>query len=99
MTKDELYQLISQLPDDQIDNVYECIKPLLCPQEQEELFTTDDKDPLYSLLNIIAASISSALFDLAQEAKREDKKILSSRLDYSRKRIFSAWSAYQKETR
>lgn len=91
-SKDELIELIQQLPEEKVSDAIILIKGL-----NEKIASSEKKsDPLYDFMKTIAYSMNNSLYDLSIEAGRRDEKVLSNRLESYRKRVSEAWEVYKK---
>jgi hypothetical protein len=91
-SKDELIELIQQLPEEKVATAITVIKELSDKAASSE----KTSDPLHEFMKAIAYSMNNSLYDLSIEAGRRDEKVLSNRLESYRKRVAEAWEIYKK---
>lgn len=94
-TKEQLIQLINQLSAEQLPRAIELLQPLTTAQPST-VKIADGNEELHLFLKVLSITLTNTLYDLSTEAERTDSKVLSNRLDFSRKKLFDAWQIYNK---
>jgi hypothetical protein len=87
--KEQLIQLIDHLSAEQLPRALELLKPLAVAQPGT-VKIADDNDELQLFLKVLSITLTNTLYDLSTEAERTGSKVLSNRLDFSRKKLFDA---------
>lgn len=94
-TKEQLIKLINQLSAEQLPLAIELLHPLASTQSGSTKIA-DDNEELQLFLKVLSITLTNTLYDLSTEAERTGSKVLSNRLDFSRKKLFDAWQIYNK---
>jgi hypothetical protein len=98
--KDELLELLNQLPADKLPQAIEAIRSLLQPSGallEPKLQLSHSDQALQDLLTAMVGGITNSLYDLSTEHERAGGKIIASRLDFSRMKILESWDTYRKK--
>jgi hypothetical protein len=92
-SKDELMELIQQMPEGKISKAITLLKEL----NDQAASTEKASEPLNEFMKAVVYSMNNSLYDLSIEAGRREEKVLSNRLESYRKRIAEAWEIYKKK--
>lgn len=97
-SKEELLQLIEEIPEAQIPQTITFIKKVI-KKSQESKATPDAVEPLDALDAFMATmvnSLTNIMYDLSLDAKRKEEKVMAKRLESYRKKISDGWETYKK---
>ncbi|VBB05084.1 Hypothetical protein LUCI_0290 [Lucifera butyrica] len=97
MTKADLIRFIEELPEERMAEVLS----LLNAPSDYSIFKNEVKVREEAIENVncfladLSGSIAAALYDLSNEAQKENNNILANRLRFSMKKIKESWTEYK----
>lgn len=92
--KQELIELIEQLPEEKISEAISLLKNLM-EIEEDTVTTAIQPDPLEAFMAVIVHSVTNAMYDLSTDARRKEEKVLANRMEAYRKKLADGWHTYQ----
>jgi len=93
--RQELLKLVEQLPPEKVPDALELIRSLQLSTPDADIIKDEpyrpQTDKLHQFLREFAKNMNNSLYDLSIHMERKGDKVLSRRLEFSRKRIVEAW--------
>lgn len=96
-SKEELIKFIEEMPEEQIQQMSMLLKKIaqkMPPAERK--IVPEELDPLDTFMTTIVHSITNTMYDLSQDAKRREDKVMEKRLEVYRKKVSEGWEKYKK---
>jgi len=92
--KDELIELIEQMPEQEISKAIVLLKKLI-DEQRDEISAPAPLDPLDAFMATIVHSLTNTIYDLSLDARRKEEKVMATRLEAYRKKVLEGWDKYK----
>ena len=96
-SKEELIKFIEEMPEEQIEQMSILFKKIAqkMPQNERKI-VPEELDPLDTFMTTVVHSLTNTMYDLSQDAKRREDKVMEKRLEVYRKKVSDGWEKYKK---
>lgn len=96
-SKEELIKFIEEMPEEQIQQMSTLLKKIAQKMPQiERKIVPEELDPLDTFMTTVVHSLTNTMYDLSQDAKRREDKVMEKRLEVYRKKVSAGWEKYKK---
>lgn len=92
--RNELIDLIQQLPDEKIPEAMSVLKKLI-EKQADNRTAPNTLDTLDTFMAVIVHSITNTMYDLSIDARRKDEMVMAKRLETYRKKVSEGWETYK----